>query len=262
MALKSIFFSFTLLASFSVVPTHAAIKNVCDDMMASGKSTDEQVAKCVAKFGESDTYKENIQKKKWQQDVDRAKNAEAAARKGNIEAKKFTSKDLSDAAFGKSFYAYRIDYSNIRKPKEKRITDGDSLCSYLGYDKALKSVVSEEILPTEANGNGFIIDTNIFGGVKKEPELYVDKDEKYTTRRYKEITCAKVISKDVDGTLEELRKAVEDVAIIPGNDDLNPPKLEKVKSVNDGPRKPAEDGKTPNGYKRPEWITEPRNSSK
>lgn len=248
----------TLLVSFSLMsalPLHAAVKNLCDDMVASGKSTEEQIQKCIAKLGESDTYKENQQKKKWQAEADAAKNSEEAARKANIESKKFNALELDEAGFGKAFYAIRVDYSNPRKPKEKRITEGDALCKYLGYEKSLKSIVSAEIMPQDANKNGLIVDTNFFGGAKKEPELYEDKDEKYTVRRYMEITCAKVKSKDITGTSEELSKVAEDLIVL--NEELNMPKKDKTTTgVNDGPRKPAGDGKTENGYKRPDWATQ------
>ncbi|MBC7713259.1 MAG: hypothetical protein H7177_07965 [Rhizobacter sp.] len=252
MTFKTLIFSFTLVSAFSA---QAAVKNLCDDMIASGKSTDEQVKKCLAKMGESDTYKENQQKKKWQADADSAKSAEAAAKKANIESKKFTSAELDEAGFGKSFFAMRVDYSNVRKPKEKRITEGDALCKYLGYDKALKSIVSAEIMPSKANKNGLIVDTSFLGVVSKEPELYVDKDEKYTVRKYVELTCAKVKSAEVAGTADELSKVAEDLIVL--NETFNASKSDDKRSgVNDGPRKPAEDGKTNMGYKRPDWATQ------
>jgi len=250
MTFKTLVFSFTLVAGFTA---DAAVKNLCDDMIASGKSTDEQIKKCIAKLGESDTYKENQQKKKWQADVDAAKENESAAKKANIESKKFNLAELDEAGFGKAFFALRVDYSNPRKPKDKRITSGDALCSYLGYDKALKSIVSAEIMPAVANKNGLIIDTNFLGVIDKEPELYVDSDEKYTVRKYVEITCAKVKSKDVAGTSEELAKVAEDLIVL--NETFNAPKT-LDKGMNDGPRKPAESGKSDNGYKRPDWAKE------
>jgi len=253
MTFKAFLFSFSLLAVYPQTGVMAASKNLCDEMVASGKSTEAQIAKCIAKFGESDFYKENNQKKKWQEEVNAAKATEEVARKANIQAKKFTSAELDEAGFGKPFFAIRVDYSNINKPKEKRITEGDSLCKYLGYEKALKSIVSAEIMPGEANKNGFIVDTNLFGSVSKEPEMYVDKDEKYTVRKYVEITCAKVSSEEIKGTADELNKVAEDLIVL--NEMMNSQKSSGNAGVNDGPRKPAGDGKsTPNGYKRPEWA--------
>lgn len=248
MTLKTLVFSFTFLAGLSA---NAAVKNLCDDMIASGKSTEEQIKKCIAKLGESDTYKENQQKKKWQADVEAAKENESAAKKANIESKKFTLAEIEEAGFGKAFFALRVDYSNPRKPKDKRITSGDALCSYLGYDKALKSIVSAEIMPGAANKNGLVIDTNFLGVIDKEPELYVDSDEKYTVRKYVEITCAKVKSKEVAGTSEELAKVAEDLIVL--NETFNAPKKQD-QGMNDGPRKPAETGKSDNSYKRPDWA--------
>lgn len=255
MTLKAFLFSVSLLAVYPHANVSAASKNLCDDMVASGKSTDDQIAKCIAKFGESDTYKENKQKKKWQEEVDAAKSAEDKARKANIDAKKFTAADLDEAGFGKPFFAIRVDYSNIRKPKEKRITEGDALCKYLGYEKVLKSIVSGEIMPGEANKNGFVIDTGLFGSVSKEPEMYVDKDEKYTVRKYVEITCAKVNSKEVKGTAEELSKVAEDIIVLNETFNIHKNSDDKSTGVNDGPRKPAGE-KTPNGYKKPDWATQ------
>ena len=255
MALKAFFLSISLLAIYPQTKLEAASKNLCDDMVASGKSSDDQIAKCIAKFGESDFYKTNGQKKKLQEEVDAAKVAEHTAQKANIESKKFSTAELDEAGFGKPFFAIRVDYSNLRSPKEKRITEGDSLCSYLGYEKVLKSVVSAEIMPEEANKNGFIIDKSIFGGVKKEPEMYVDKNEKHTVRKYVEITCARVTSKEIKGTATELGKVAEDLIVL--NVMMNSPKEEKSAGVNDGPRKPAGDGKSPMGYKKPDWAVEP-----
>ena len=261
MTFKTLLFTFSLFTAFSA---QSAVKNLCDDMIASGKSTNEQIKKCLTKMGESDTYKENLQKKKWQADAELAKSADVAAKKANIESKKFSSSDLDDAGFGKSFFAMRVDYSNVRKPKEKRITEGDALCKYLGFDKALKSIVSAEIMPGEANKNGLIVDTSFLGVVSKEPELYVDKDEKYTVRKYVEITCAKVKSKEIAGTGDELSKVAEDLIVL--NETFNAPKSDdKSSAFNDGPRKPAGEGKTSNGYKRPDWATQvpsPQNVSK
>jgi hypothetical protein len=260
MITKTLLLSITAL-SISFSPVQAAVKNLCDDMIASGKSTDEQIKKCLAKFGESDTYKENIQKKKWQVEANQNKFVEDAAKKANIEAKKFTTAELDEAGFGKPFFAFKVDYSNQYKPKEKRLTDGDALCKYLGYEKAIKSIVSAEIMPGEANKDGLIIDTNIFGSVSKEPELYVDKNEKYTVRKYIELTCAKVKSAEIAGTAEELSKVAEDLIVL--NEVLNTPKKkDKNAAMDDGPRAPATDAKTEHGYKKPDWQDEKKTISK
>lgn len=259
MAFKAFILSVSLISISSIPKASAASKNLCDDMIASGKSTTVQVQKCIEKFGESKFYKENNKKKKWQQEADIAKSAEDAARKANVETKKFTSAELDEAGFGKPFFAIRVDYSNVQAPKEKRITEGDSLCSYLGYEKVLKSIVSAEIMPGEANNNGFIIDKNFLGAISKEPEMYVDKNEKYTVRKYVEITCAKVTSKEVKGTATELGKVAEDLIVL--NVLINSPKSKNSNGVDDGPRRPAGEGKSPMGYQKPDWATEPQNTT-
>lgn len=243
--------------AFSQTAMATVTKNVCDDMVASGKSTEEQIQKCVAKFGESETYKANKAKKEWEAQVEKSKKDQEVAAKANIETKKFTAAEIDEAAFGKSFYAIQVDYSNPRKPKEKRITEGDALCKYLGYEKALKSIVSGEIMPGQANKNGLIIDTNFFGVVGKEPELYEDSKEKYTVRKYVEVICAKVVSKDVAGTAEELSKVAEDLIVL--NEVINEShnKDSNNNAVNNSSRKPAIDSKTPNSYQRPDWAKEP-----
>lgn len=252
MTFKAFLFSISLLAVYPLTNAMAASKNLCDDMIASGKSTDEQIAKCIAKFGESDTYKKNIQKKKWQQTENELKSQEEAARKSNIDVKKFSNAELDEAGFGKPFFAVRIDWKDVNNPKEKRITEGDALCKYLGYEKALKSVFSEnEVLSQNANKNGFIIDTNIFGSAKNEPELFENSDERFTYRTYVEVTCAKIISEKIDGTAKILKEAVEDTSL---KIVVEAPKRSDDKSVNDGPRKPAGEQKTtPFSYK-PEYT--------
>ena len=168
-----------------------------------------------------------------------------------------------------------INKTGITDPILVRKTEGDKYriigghhrykaAKYLGFDKALKSIVSAEILPGEANKNGLIVDTSFLGIVSKEPELYVDKDEKYTVRKYVEITCAKVKSKEIAGTGDELSKVAEDLIVL--NETFNAPKSDdKSSALNDGPRKPAGEGKTSNGYERPDWATQvptPQNVSK
>lgn len=253
---------FILISQFNNTAFATVNKNVCDDLVASGKSTEEQIQKCIAKFGESETYKANAAKKKWDSDVEKAKANQDVAIRANIETKKFTKKDIDEAGFGKAIFAIQVDYSNPRKPKEKRITEGDALCKYLGYEKALKSIVSGEIMPGIANKNGLVIDTGFFGGVKSEPELYEDKKEKYTVRRYEEITCAKVVSKDVEGTAAELGKVAEDLIVL--NEVINDKQMtgHEDKAINDSSRKPAIEWKSPNGYKQPDWTKESGSGSR
>lgn len=246
----------TTLTSTSVALS--ASRNLCDDLIEKGSASSEQIAKCQAKFGESDHYKEQTQKKKWQEEAEKKATDEEARKKENIEFKKFTGAELEDAGFGKPFYAIKVDYKNPYRPKEKRITEGDALCKYLGYEKAVKSIVSGEIHPDNADKNGLIIDTNFLGMTNKEPDLYHDEDLKFTVRKYVELTCAKVKVKD--GTAADLLKEVaEDLVVL--NTELNAPKKDSTTAIDNGPRKPAGDSKTPNGYKKPDWASQESSGS-
>lgn len=255
------FKTIVLLSVFSTSPlAMAATRNLCDDLIDGGKSTTEQINKCHVKFGHSEHYKEQEQKKKWQEDSAKAVVETEKKNKENMEFKKFTSADLDDAGFGKPFYAIKVDYRNPYKPKERRITDGDALCKYLGYEKAVKSIVSAEIHPDNANKNGLVVDTNFLGIVSDTPELYVDKDLKYTVRKYVELTCVKVKNK-TDTTPDLLKEVAEDLVVL--NVELNAPKKDDTSAIDNGPRKPAGDGKTtPNGYKKPDWAQESKTVTK
>lgn len=249
------FIIFTTLTSSAVALS--ATRNLCDDLIDAGKSSNEQIAKCITKFGESEHYKEQLQKKKWQDASDKAATAEEARKKDNIEFKKFSGADLEEAGFGKPFYAIKVDYRNPYKPKEKRITEGDALCKYLGYEKVVKSIVSGEIHPDNADQNGLIVDTNFLGMTSKEPEVYVDKDRKYTVRKYVELTCAKVKVKD-SSTADLLKEVAEDLVVL--NNELNSVKKDESTAIDNGPRKPAGEGKTPHGYTKPDWATQESNT--
>lgn len=249
MLLKTILLS-TLLTGTTV---YGATRNLCDDLVESGKSSDEQIKKCLAKFGQSEHYQEQEQKKKWQAEADKASTAAETKKKENIEIKKFSTSELEESGFGKPFYAIKVDYRNPYRPKEKRITEGDALCRYLGYEKALKSIVSAEIHPDHADKNGLILDTNFLGIMSKTPELYKDEDLKYTVRKYVEITCAKIKVKD-ETTSDVLKEVAEDLVVL--NVELNAPKKDETAAIDNGPRKPAGDGKTPNGYKKPDWTSQ------
>ncbi len=249
MLLKSI----VLITSLSTTPAFSAVRNLCDELVESGKSSDEQIKKCQAKFGISEYHLEQEQKKKWQTEATKASTAAEIKKKENVEFKRFSGAELEEAGFGKPFYAIRVDYKNQYKPKEKRITDGDALCKYLGFEKAVKSIVSSEIHPDHADKNGLILDTNFLGMTSKTPELYKDEDLKYTVRKYMEITCAKVKLKD-ESTPDLLKEVAEDLVVL--NVELNAPKKDNTSAIDNGPRKPAGEGKTPNGYKKPDWATQ------
>jgi len=240
------------------IPAFAATRNLCDDLVDSGSSS-EQVQKCHDKFGKSDHFNESQKQKEVKVEVDRAKKEETDKKKSNIEFKKFTEADLLDAGFGKPFYAIRGDY-RYRKYSEKRITEGDSLCKFLGYEKAVKSIVSPEILPDNADKQGLIVDKNFLGVVSKEPEMYRDEDRKFTVRKYVELTCAKRKDKEVDSTNDMLKEVTEDLVVLNGV--LNIGARRDPGVINDASRGSVKEGSTPNGYKAPEWMNEGKTKGK
>ena len=248
MFLKSVILLTTFAASSL---TMAASRNLCDDLIESGKSTPEQINKCHAKFGQSDHFKLEEQKKKWQSDSEAIAKETDKKNQENIETKKFTAAELEEVGFGKPFFAVRLDY-NYSPPKVRDLTESDSLCKYLGYEKSLKRILSGEIYPDHADKNGLIIDKNFLGIISDTPELYRDEKLKFTTRKYVEIICAKV--KNRDEVTSKLLKEMEEVEVVMNNEFNYPIKVE-ASGVNDGARKPAE-VKSPFGYKKP-YADEP-----
>jgi polyhydroxyalkanoate synthesis regulator phasin len=237
----------------------AASRNLCDDLVDSGTSSAEQIKKCQDKFGVSDYAIEQKDKKKIKEATDESATATDAKKKQNLEYKTFKKDDLFDAGFGKPFYAMRIDY-RYRPPREKRITDGDALCSYLGYEKSIKSIVSAEIMPEAADKKGLVVDTNFIGVVSKEPELYKDEDFKFTVRKYVEITCVKRKDKNMEGSADAYKKLTEDLLVLAP--EINSQKKDGTTVINNGPRTGKEKS-TPNGYNPPDWAKEDgSNSSK
>lgn len=236
------------ITSFSFA--QAATRNLCDDLIDSGSSSQEQIKRCQDKFGVSDYAKEQADKKKMNEAAAQSDAASDAKKKDNLEFKKFTKDDLFDAGFGKPFYAMRIDY-RYRPPKEKRITDGDALCSYLGYEKSVKSILSAEIMPDAADKQGLVIDTNFIGVVSKEPDLYKDEDLKFTVRKYVEITCVKRKDKNLEGSSDVYKKLTEDLLVLAP--EINAPKKDTNAGINNGPRS-GKDKSTPNGYQAPDWT--------
>lgn len=251
MLIKSLSF-FTIFLTMASTNAETAKRNLCDDLVASGKSTEEQIKKCIAKYGESDFYKEELQKKKWQEDAAKAAKDKEVKVSNNIEMKEFTELELTEAAFGKSFFAFNIDYKNPNFPKQERITDGDALCKYLGYTKAIKSTVSEELKEEETDKNGLVIGSSLFGLVDdKDPTLWSENTGRYRVRKYKDITCARLKDKSIEGSAEAL-KSIKELLVV--NDELNKPKVGNgADRVNDGPRNPASP-KAPNAYQRPDWV--------
>lgn len=242
-------------------PAFAAKKNLCDELIESGKSSQDTIERCFARFGQSDHYKSQEKNIKAKAEADKMQREAELAIKSNIETKTFSELDLEDASFGKSFFALQIDYTNPQKPKETKITEGDILCKYLGYEKAIKSKLSPEIMPIKAHGNGLFISKTFFGNAKEEPELYEDKKANSTVRKYMEIKCGRLSGKDMTGSKEYLKKIVEEVDQM--NKWFDEPAKDDKSAVDQSSRKSKKetDGSTPHGFKKTDFLA-PTGTSK
>lgn len=270
MILKPIY-STALLALLIIAPfkaSFAVTENVCDDMLTSGNFSDEEISACTKKYGESDTFKETAAAIKAKRQAAIVKTTASVASENNIEVKKFSLSEINKATFNKSVFSNRLEYEkNIYVPTVKVVTEGDSLCKFLGYEKAMGVTrLSGEIPPDQANKMGFIIAKGFFGSVSSEPKLHVDDKGKYYMRRFEEITCAKAISKDIKGTKAVLEEFNEFVMIMPGQGSLNAPKEEKSNEVNDSNKPKVRENRTTTPFshervKLPE-DTDSHNSSK
>lgn len=254
MGLKYLLLALTLT---STTTTFGASRNLCDDLIDSGTSPAEQIKRCLedSRFGPSEFYKEQEEKNKLKKEIAKNEESEADKKKNNFETKKFDSDELLNAGFGKPFYAIQGDYRN-RKYKEKRITEGAALCAYLGYEKALKSVVSPELWENKdgimkVDKEGLIIETSFFTGISKTPIPYRDEDYIFTVRKYTEITCVRRKDKELEGSKDILKSLAEDLIVL--NDNLNTPEKHPKGNVDDGARKTGKE-KTERGYSPEKWT--------
>lgn len=236
---------------------YAAEKNYCDELIEAGRSTPGEIKDCQDQFGVSDYYKE--------QEAQRAKKSQEGkietAKKENIEVKEFKGdefampgkKPLKDPFFAELIdYRTRIVINGQRKPKVERLTEGDDMCKYLGYEKALQSTLSPEIMPEDADKKGIVITKKHFWS-KPELGMYHDDDMKFTVKKYVSITCARLKDKNDTDSQEELKKIAETVIYLEA--DINPQaKKDPSAGKDDGPRNGG--GKTtPGGYHPPVWTT-------
>ncbi|MDO9183827.1 MAG: hypothetical protein Q7U04_15540 [Bacteriovorax sp.] len=251
-----LFVIFLTLSSISFA--EAAKRNLCDDLIDSGSSSKEQIKKCFddERFGQSEYYKEQEKLNKLKEEAAKSDSKVASKAVDNIEVKKFNSDELFDASYGKAFYAIRLDHYS-RPTKEKRLTERNALCSFLGYEKAIQSAVSEELWEkkngkVKVDNQGLVIDTNLLGFVSK-PEIYRDEANHYTVRKYTEITCVKRKDKDLEDSkaaLKAINESLEDV-----NEELSGANRSNQNSgtSNNGSRS-AKPAKAINGYTRPDWA--------
>lgn len=261
MKLNSIFLSIAILSSIPFYAAHSEVENVCDQMIKEGTYGEEELADCVKKFGESDSYKTNLASMKNKKIVENLKNAVADGKEvknENIEIKKFDTEDLAKAAFKRSFYAaYMKPEIFGNKFKDITLTEGDDLCKYLGFTKATGEIMLSGPIPTnEVKGNGFI--------VRSSGELELYTSDKYFVRRFKEINCVRGISKDTKLTKELLKKLVSYPKTVENVEILNAPKIEKANEVSDKRKKERttdSTGSAPFSYK-PERSESSDTSSK
>jgi hypothetical protein len=240
-------FKFLVLTFALTIHTgaHAASRNLCDDLAESSDSTQEQVSNCQDRLGVSDFAKTKQLKQKAEATSKAKSQAIAAAKVDNVETKKFTQSELLEAGFGKPFFAVTDDYRFGFK--QERITKGDTLCAYLGYKKAVKSVLSIEMTQPESNNKGLVLDTSFFGGVK-DPVLYKQDNPKIGVRQYLEITCAK----NKDDKSDALKTVVEELEVLDDSIQAMPISINGESQIVNGKRdsKPT----TPHGYKTPDWM--------
>jgi hypothetical protein len=236
-------------------------RNLCDDIIESGTASSENIQDCFKKFKPSDYYLN-------QEKMDKYKKATAAdvavlnaKNKDNLEIKIFSTDELFKAGFGKPFFATKTNYK-----KEKRITTGDALCSYLGFEKVISSEISEDEIwegkkvkgkdeIIKVDKQGLIIDTSFLGIISKVPEVYRDEAAKYAVRKYEKITCVKRKNKDLEGSDSSIKNIVEQLKRGSSSTELSAKSDESEdKAISNGPRKGKDKksiGSTPESYVPP-----------
>ena len=252
-------FKFLFLCIFSSLTTlaNASQPNVCDQLEEAGRTPPEQITKCRTQIGVSDYYTEK-QLKKQADEQSKAKTSIATiAKNNNLETKNFTYEELLDAGFGQPFFATTEDYTYSHTAETTRVTQGDSLCNYLGFEKALKTVISHELNNDDSNQKGLVIDKSIFGTVKA-PILYKQDNAKVGVKKYMEITCVKRKDKKLDATNESLKSIVEHMSEMPT--EINPSKKDKTTQILDNKLQPKKIETTPHGFKTPSWMEDSNNT--
>lgn len=249
----------TLSLLLSVSVAQAAKRNLCDDLVESNTAQTE-VDRCVAKFGESDTYKEYKRKEEIKSGAKHLQDEAKLIQNGKVSMKKFSEADLDEISFGKSFFAVAVDYSKLGNPKEKRLTESDDLCAYLGYSKAIESTLSPEINPRKANKNGLTLDKSFFGNIKEEPKIYEDNSGTKHIRKYVSITCARLEQGASSEITKDLKKIVENVITLSAWENT----AESETSINSSNRstrgeqkkvrKEEKTNPTPFGHKVPDFM--------
>jgi len=204
-------------------------------------TTDEDLQSCWKKLGKSDDAEAREKSEDLKKQSKAEKEETSSKRKSNIEIKTFKEADLLKEGFGKPFFAIQGDYRH-NKYSEDRLTKGDALCKYLGYEKVIESKVSKEMYADKENNNithkkGWVIDTNFLGIVSKQPEMYEDPN----SEAFKGIKDEPI--KDYDPSVMD-------------RDTTAHAEVNNESRTKD-PKKPS--GSTQYGYKPPEWMNDSSN---
>ncbi len=254
-------FKFLFLCIFSGLTTlaNASQPNVCDQLEEAGRTPPEQITKCRTQIGVSAYYTEKQLKKQADEQSKVKSSIATIAKNNNLETKTFTYDELLDAGFGQPFFATTEDYTYSRTAETTRVTQGDSLCNYLGFEKALKTVISHELNNDDSNQKGLVIDKSIFGTVKA-PILYKQDNAKVGVKKYMEITCVKRKDKKLDTTNDSLRSIVEELRELPA--EINPSRTNKATHISDSKLNLKRVETTPHGFKTPSWMEDSNTKSK
>jgi hypothetical protein len=125
------------------------------------------------------------------------------------------------------------------------VTAGNSLCSYLKYEKASAYSISPIVNQDDSNKKGFVIGVGFFGKVE-DPAMYKQDDPKVGVRKYLSITCVRRKDKKAENTddLKSIIEILEESPISPGT-----PSLESTAQIVDDKRE-SKRTTTPHGYIR------------
>jgi hypothetical protein len=241
-------FSVLSLLLILLVTAKASEPNACDDLEEAGNSTSEQIASCRTRIGTSNYYlekknKEELKRKSYETSQVKSE-TDKAKKNDNIETKKFSYDELIAAGFGLPFFAFTDDYRYGRF-EQTRVTAGNSLCSYLKYEKASAYSISPIVNQEDSNKKGFIIGVGFFGKVE-DPTMYKQDDPKVGVRKYLSITCVRRKDKkpDTSDDLKSIFEILEESPISPIT-----PSVEGTSQIVDDKRE-SKRVTTPHGYVR------------
>jgi hypothetical protein len=167
----------------------------------------------------------------------------------DVQFKKFSSEELLIAGSNKSILAFTTDYR--KKPiREIRITTGNNLCHFLGFEKAFKSVISNELFNFEKTG--MVIKNKYFlpeDSREVETSEFNVEDKGISVRKFNEITCVKLKITSTEDSKKKLKLMDEEIFKLA--DDSLTTKSDSDKRINNGPRT---NSAKPVAYPPPDWA--------